>query len=227
MNMIHTEPDIALWPSKARVNTIQSMMQKRREMNPEAKRTAIMEVGERLFSERGYGGTSIADIAKAANVAVGSVYRLFPDKASLLAALHQRMEQRFIGVMTEAWTSVDAYEHKFEALIQALMAEAAALREIMPLYTMTKDMIGTDDYVPGMQMIAAIEALYFTGVKANVFRDLPAGILGPLAHSMVEGGMRAWMMNPTCENKARVEEELLVVFEKAFFRDNGFPVQTR
>ena len=220
MNIIHTESDIALWCWEANLNSIQSMTRKRREMNPEAKRTAIMEVGERLFSERGYGGTSIADIAKAANVAVGSVYRLFPDKASLLAALHQRMEQRFIGVMTEAWTSVDAYEHKFEALIHALMAEAAALREIMPLYTMTKDMIGTEDYIPGMQMIAAIETLYFTGVKANVFRALPSGILGPLAHSMVEGGMRAWMMNPTPENNALVEAELLVVFEKAFLRES-------
>ena len=198
------------------MNMVQSMGPKRRQMNPDGKRDAIMEVGERLFATRGYAGTSIADIAKAANVAVGSVYRLFPDKASLLAALHERMEQRFIRVMEKAWESVDAFEDKFRPLIHALMTEAERAHEIMPLYALTKDMIGATDYVPGAQMIAAIETLYRSGVKAGSFRPVPEGILGPLAHAMVEGGMRAWMMNPTKANQTRIKTELLTVFEKAF-----------
>ncbi len=185
-------------------------------MNPQGKRNAILSVAERLFAEHGYGGTSIADIAKAADVAVGSVYRLFPDKASLLAALHQRMEQRFIDAMTSAWNSVEGYSDKFAPLIAALLREAERVQEIMPLYTLTKDMIGTQDYVPGALMVKAIEDLYSRGVEAGVYRSVPTGIVGPLAHSMVEGGMRAWMMKPTRAARKRVQSELTEVFERAF-----------
>lgn len=175
-----------------------------------------MEVGERLFAQNGYGGTSIADIAKAADVAVGSVYRLFPDKPSLLAALHKRVEDRFIAVMIDAWASVEPYDQKFGPLISALLSEAERVQDIMPLYAMTKDMIGIGDYVPGSAMIATMNKLYSEGVKARAFREIPSGILGPLAHSMVEGGMRAWMLAPTRDNRLRVKEHLLKVFERAF-----------
>lgn len=190
-------------------------------MNPEGKRVAIMAVGERLFARKGYAGTSIADIAKAAGVAVGSVYRLFPDKSSLLAALHQRMEQRFVEVMRQAWMSVDAYEDKFRPLIDAMLLEAERTQEIMPLYNMTQDLVGASDYMPGVQMMTAIEALYGGGVEAGVFRALPPGILGPFAHAMVEGGMRAWMMDPTPIHRQKVASELLIVFQKAFLRPSA------
>ncbi|MEO1658735.1 MAG: TetR/AcrR family transcriptional regulator [Pseudomonadota bacterium] len=206
---------------------VQTVGHKRREMNPEGKRNAIMEVGERLFATHGYTKTSIGDIAKAANVAVGSVYRLFPDKPSLLAALHDRMEQRFISVMMGAWSSVHAYEEKFGPLIGALLAEAERMKDIMPLYAMTKDAVGADDYVPGAKMIAAIEGLYNGGVEAGVFRALPTGIVGPLAHAMVEGGMRALMSNPTSTHRRLVQTELRAVFEKAFFVERAVPKRDR
>lgn len=40
-----------------------------------------------LFAERGFGGTTMEDIARAAGVTVGTVYRYLPDKDGLLAAL--------------------------------------------------------------------------------------------------------------------------------------------
>ncbi len=44
-----------------------------------------------LFAERGYDGTSMADIASAAGVAVGAVYRHFRTKRQLLLVLVDRM----------------------------------------------------------------------------------------------------------------------------------------
>lgn len=41
----------------------------------------------RLFANHGYGGTTIDDIAKAADVTVGTIYRYFRDKQALLRAI--------------------------------------------------------------------------------------------------------------------------------------------
>jgi AcrR family transcriptional regulator len=47
----------------------------------------LKEAALRLFAERTYAATTIEDIARAARVTVGTVYRYFPEKAALLAAL--------------------------------------------------------------------------------------------------------------------------------------------
>src|SRR5262245_61569473 len=49
--------------------------------------TAILEAAERLFAERGYVGTSVAEIAAAAGVALKTVYAAFGTKAEVLRAL--------------------------------------------------------------------------------------------------------------------------------------------
>lgn len=198
------------------MNSVHNMMKKRRVMDPKGKRDAVMAAAEHLFAAKGYTGASMADIARKADVAVGSVYRLFPDKPSLMAALHKQMEERFIKAMTNGWTSVDSYENRFSPMFDALFAEAESVRDVMPLYSMTRDMIGSADYVPGQRMINAIEVMYREGVKAGAYRSMPKGIVGPIAHAMVEGGMRAWMMNPTPSHLRRVKDQLTDIFARAF-----------
>ncbi|GAA0611555.1 TetR/AcrR family transcriptional regulator [Kribbella sandramycini] len=45
--------------------------------------------------ERGYDGASTSGIAKRAEIAVGSVYRYFPDKRSLIQAIERRNQARY------------------------------------------------------------------------------------------------------------------------------------
>ncbi|MBS1888330.1 MAG: helix-turn-helix transcriptional regulator [Actinobacteria bacterium] len=59
----------------------------RRREQAEATRLAILEAAERLFGERGYANTSIAEIAAAAGVALKTVYAVFGTKAEVLRAL--------------------------------------------------------------------------------------------------------------------------------------------
>jgi AcrR family transcriptional regulator len=51
---------------------------------------AILIAAARLFSERGWTGTTTNHVAAAAGVSVGSLYQYFPNKLALLAALKER-----------------------------------------------------------------------------------------------------------------------------------------
>ncbi len=53
-------------------------------------RSALLAAGQRLFGERGFDATTVAEIAEAADVAIGSFYNYFDTKDELLAALLQR-----------------------------------------------------------------------------------------------------------------------------------------
>ena len=59
----------------------------RRREQAAATRRAILEAAERLFEQRGYVGTSVADIAERAGVALKTVYAAFGTKAEVLRAL--------------------------------------------------------------------------------------------------------------------------------------------
>jgi AcrR family transcriptional regulator len=54
-------------------------------LDPDARRASILDAATELFAERGPGFTT-ADLARAAQVSEGTIFRYFPDKASLLDA---------------------------------------------------------------------------------------------------------------------------------------------
>lgn len=130
------------------MNTVH-FMRKRREMNPDGKRTANMAAGEQLFAAKGCTHTALAEIAGVAGVAVGTVYRLFPDKPFLRASLHTAIGNRFVEAMTSGWQSSEKYADRFGPMLETLFEEVDAVRHLMPVYAMTRDMFGASGHQPG------------------------------------------------------------------------------
>lgn len=62
----------------------------------------------RLFWEKGYGSTSVADVLQAAKVNSGSLYHFFPGKQDLLLAVLDMYQQGIRTLLLEpAWRGVD------------------------------------------------------------------------------------------------------------------------
>jgi AcrR family transcriptional regulator len=62
-------------------------------------RARVLRAAERLFAERGAAKVSMEDVARAAGVGKGTLYRRFPDRAALADALldeHERRLQRLV-----------------------------------------------------------------------------------------------------------------------------------
>ena len=70
-------------------------------------RTAILEAAKQLVTEQ---GTEVAmgEIARAAGVAVGTLYRHFPNKADLLAAVVNEYVEALADDAQDAWARVEA-----------------------------------------------------------------------------------------------------------------------
>lgn len=62
----------------------------------------ILDAASRVAAEKGFSGTTTADIAKAAKVSIGSVYRYFPDKLAVMKAVHGRNSVRYRELVREA-----------------------------------------------------------------------------------------------------------------------------
>ncbi len=58
------------------------------------KRREILDAGLRMFAERGYHGTSVPEVAQAAKVSVGSLYRYFANKDALVNDVYRDAKER-------------------------------------------------------------------------------------------------------------------------------------
>jgi TetR/AcrR family transcriptional repressor of nem operon len=81
-------------------------------------RRRLLAAALRLFHEKGYGSTSIADILHSAGANAGSLYHFFPTKQDLLLAVLATYRQGIGPMLLEpAWTGVaDPIERVFALL---------------------------------------------------------------------------------------------------------------
>lgn len=81
-------------------------------------RTRLVLTAMKLFSEKGYGSTSIADVLKQADVNSGSLYHFFPGKQDLLLAV---LDLYYDGIrpmlLQPAWQGVEDPIEKIFALL--------------------------------------------------------------------------------------------------------------
>lgn len=85
-----------------------------------SKPEAILGAAARVFAAKGYHGSLIADVARAAGVAVGTVYLYFEGKEDLLVTLVRR--------------SLEAYLEECRPLLATEAAGSARLRRLMQLH---------------------------------------------------------------------------------------------
>jgi AcrR family transcriptional regulator len=75
---------------------------KRTEARKAETRERIVAAALELVARGGYAGAQMAEVAKRAGVATGTVYRHFPSKSELFAEVFRRASQREVDAMAEA-----------------------------------------------------------------------------------------------------------------------------
>ncbi|HEX8692315.1 MAG TPA: TetR/AcrR family transcriptional regulator [Longimicrobium sp.] len=87
-------------------------------MHAQATRERLVDAAMRLFWEKGYNSTSIADVLKAADANAGSLYHFFPTKQDLLAAVLDRYLAGIHPMLLDpAWEGVDDSLERVFALL--------------------------------------------------------------------------------------------------------------
>ncbi|RYJ04614.1 MAG: TetR/AcrR family transcriptional regulator [Actinomycetales bacterium] len=82
-------------------------------------RAAVLDAARRLFVERGYGGTSVEELARDADIALASLYGNFPGgKAEVYAVLGCRIARDHAQRMQDALSSATGVQAAEEALTE-------------------------------------------------------------------------------------------------------------
>lgn len=103
----------------------------RRESNKHAKRQRLLTESLRLFREKGFEQTTVAEITTAAGVAKGTFFNYFSTKEDVLLALGEQTLGKLQVVEASQMFRSDTVQDKVKALFQALAAGLDADRELV------------------------------------------------------------------------------------------------
>jgi AcrR family transcriptional regulator len=106
-----------------------------RSLQGEAARARLYDVAIRLISERGYEETTLRDIARAAGVSVGLLYRYFPSKQAVIVALYNQLSTEFARqtAAMKCGTWRERFVFALQASLSALQPHRTALRALIPV----------------------------------------------------------------------------------------------
>lgn len=100
-----------------------------RAQEPAERRDRLLQAASRVIHRQGYARTTLADIAKAADVALGSVYYYFKTKEAIAVAISERRIALLESRLVEATGALGPLE-RLDALIQLWVSD----KEIDALY---------------------------------------------------------------------------------------------
>jgi AcrR family transcriptional regulator len=181
---------------RARKPTIASLRERQRETVT----TALLDATEAVIAEKGLAGAGMAEIAKRAGVAVGTLYNYFPDREGLVRALldtrRNAFGPRIRGLLAE---TSGAFEPRLRAFVRALLALFDEHRQFVrigfevdpPLAMRGKSRAVVDT------LRACLRELLIAGVAEGVLsskdldlriRLLGASLRAVLLHELEQGG---------------------------------------
>lgn len=110
----------------------------RAEASRAARREVILDAARRVFAERGFRGTTIADIAEAAGIALGTIYIYFKSKEDVFAALNQRLIEIIAASLTSP-TGATTVREITERRIASVFAACSDHRDLVRLVFLNMD----------------------------------------------------------------------------------------
>lgn len=142
--------------------------------------TKILQAALKLFAQRGYGGTTTRDLAQAAGVAEGTLFRHFENKKAILVAV---ASQGWVDILTDLLTELSEMEG-YRAIGQVMQRRMLNLRKnsnIMRVCFMEaqfhpelREQIQTQVIT---KMIDVAEAFFQTAIDRGIYRPINPRVL--------------------------------------------------
>jgi AcrR family transcriptional regulator len=108
--------------------------QTRRDRERTGREEDVLRTAERVFTRRGYHAASMAEIAREAGYAVGSLYKFFDSKDALFLRLLDERIARLDAVVAAALASATSAPAQLEAVALATAGHCARERAFLSLF---------------------------------------------------------------------------------------------
>jgi AcrR family transcriptional regulator len=161
--------------------------ERRLRRDAERNRQRILAAAAEVFTERGLDAT-LDEVARAAGVGVGTVYRRFPDKESLVSELFRDRIDALVTVAEEACAAPDPWQGLtgYLEFAAAALAGDLGLRQLMMFGTYDRDQVCYARDRMGPVITRLVERAQASGDLRPDFRATDVKMIGFMLASIAE-----------------------------------------
>ncbi|UCE63683.1 MAG: TetR/AcrR family transcriptional regulator [Nitrospirota bacterium] len=190
-------------------------LRKQREL--EARRGEILSAAECLFSKHGFFKTSMAEIAGAAQFAMGTVYRFFKSKEDIYISLVEAKVEELMSLLEKRVSEANTATEKIQAVIKVKLAFADKNRDFFRIYVSewsgfewtVKSAFGDRVWKRYLAQIQLVADLVREGIRKGEFREIDPEDTSLAFHGMLNSTIYAWILQASPTKSLVAKGELL------------------
>lgn len=184
---------------------------------------AILDAAAQAFAEKGYANVSIAQIAKAAGISDGLVYRYFRDKRDLLFAVLQAFYERIMTDLEAKVTRESGFSARLEALIrhhlEVYVADTDLCRLFISEVRVAADYQGSPVQSLNRDYTSVLLKIVDDGIRAGeVAPDANARLLRDALFGAIEHRTWRYVNGRGALDVAETARDLTLMFTQGFCR---------
>ena len=172
----------------------------RRDSTPGPKRDAILRAAIDVFADRGFFNAQVADIARAAGVAAGTVYLYFKSKDDLLVSIFDRSMREGLTLGRAAVADFDDPRERLRRLARAHLARLGSDRNLAIVFQVelrqsTKFMERFSSTLL-REYLGLIRDAIADGQRAGIFRtDIKATVAAKIFFGALDEMATNWILS--------------------------------
>ena len=189
-----------------------------RKARERARRSAeVLAAARRLYARKGYQQTAMVEIARASELAVGTLYQLFPSKEAILRGLLEETMDVLIGRVRAAVGEETDVRDRLRHVVETHLRFARENADILRLYlsgwigydVRTRQRFGDRIDARYERYLAVLTAVFREGVEAGALVPRPprqlAVTLAGLIHAIIRRGLRERGLDLLAEGEALLD----------------------
>ena len=181
------------------------------------KREAILRAATTVFAHNGYFNSKVADIAREAGVADGTVYLYFKSKEEILHSIFDRSVDEALGEAKKKIKSISDPREKLRQIAYLHLERLGADRDLAVVFQV--ELRGSTKFMEEFsaagfaEYLALIRSTFEEGQQANLFRrDLKATVVAKILFGALDEMATNWILSQRRYKLAPMADEVLDIF---------------
>lgn len=181
------------------------------------KREAILRAAIRVFSQNGYFNSKVADIAREAGIADGTVYLYFKSKEEILHSIFDRAMEEFITEGKKEIEKITKADERLQRIAQLHLEKLGADRDLAIVFQV--ELRGSIKFMQEFsatgfaEYLDIIQQTIVEGQKSGVFRkSLNPTICAKILFGALDEMVTNWILSPKPYPLAPLADTVLDVF---------------
>ncbi len=181
------------------------------------KREAILRAATSVFAEKGFFNAKVADIAKAARVADGTVYLYFKNKDDVLHSIFDRAMDEFIAEGRREPATLERADEKLKRIAELHLERLSADRNLAIVFQV--ELRGSIKFMQEFsaagfsEYLDIIRATIDEGQKSGAFRsDIKPIVCAKMFYGALDEMVTNWILSSKKYPLAPMADEVLKIF---------------